>query len=260
MSAERDILHGRRPLIVRKQRPDDALIERLKRRGAQPLEIPVMRMGPPDPTHQAAAEQVFQQLEDYTMAAFISPYVAELVLTELARRHLTLPSTCHCLAVGQGTAAVLREAGYDVTAPGLDMTSEGLLEMPGLSNLSGENIVIFRGEGGRRVMDQAFTGRGARITSCLLYRREPDPARRDDLLQAIQKNAFDAVVLHSGELLDNMAVLLPDDAMQQVLKYPLVVPHARVADKARALGAEQIETACNASTDSIEAALAQCYS
>lgn len=260
VSADGDILHGRRPLIVRKRRRDDALIARLKMRGARPLEVPVMRMGAPDPVHQAAAEQVFQQLQDYTMAAFISPYVAELVLAELERRHLQLAPACHCLAVGQGTAAVLRDAGYEVTAPGLDMTSEGLLEMSQLADLSGENIVIFRGEGGRRVMDQAFVQRGARITSCLLYRREPDLDQRDSLLQAVRENAFDAVVVHSGELLSHMAALLPDDALAQVLRYPLVVPHARVADKARDLGAEQVEIACNASTDAIEAALAQCYS
>lgn len=260
VSAEGDPLYDKRPLIVRKLRGDDALIERLQGRGARPLQIPVMRMAPPSPEHQRASEQVFAQLDSYTMAAFISPYVAELVLQELKQRALTLPTGCHCLAVGQGTAAVLRDAGYEVTAPGLEMTSEGLLDMPELSILGGENIVIFRGEGGRRVMDQAFTQRGARVTSCLLYRREPDPTHRAALLQAILDGAFDSVVIHSGELLSNMAALLPSDALQKLLRHPLIVPHARVAATARAFGAREVEIARNASTDAIEAALTQCYS
>ena len=259
MTAEHDSLRGKRPLIIRKLR-HDALIERLRKRGAEPLQIPVMRMGPSAPEYQNAAERVFGGLDRFTLAAFISPYVAELVLQELRKRSLTLPAACHCLAVGQGTAAILRDAGYTVTAPDLDMTSEGLLEMPELASLKGQEIVIFRGEGGRRVMDEAFVQRGASVTSCVLYRREPDPTHRDVLLQAVRDNAFDAVVIHSGELLSNMAALLPDEALETVLRYPLIVPHERVAAKARGLGARRIEIACNASTDAIEATLTRCYS
>lgn len=251
---------GRRPLIVRKQRDGDALIARLKARDAEPLELPVMRMGAPGPAEQIAAERVFGRLDSYTMAVFISPYVAERVLAELQQRRLTLSPVCRCLAVGQGTAAVLRAAGHEVTAPSLDMTSEGLLELPELADLSGEAVIIFRGEGGRRVMDQVFRERGATVTGCLLYRREADPSHREMLIQAIHEDAFDVVVVHSGELLDNLVTLLPKNVLQHLLQHTLIVPHARVADKARRLGAGRIEIASNASSDAIEAALARCYS
>lgn len=251
---------GKRPLIVRRQRPGDSLIATLVSSGAAPLELPVMRMVPPDAASQNLADQVFENLARFSIAVFTSPYLAERVLDELQKRHLKMPTDWRCLAVGQGTANVLRAAGYEVMAPERDMTSEGVLELSRLPSMADQQVVIFRGEGGRRVMDQKFAARGAIITSCPLYRRELDPSHRQILHDAIRHRSFDVVVVHSGELLDNLTALLPDDLLKQLFEHRLLVPHPRVANTARSCGAQQIEIAENASTDAIIAALVRCYS
>lgn len=251
---------GKRPLIIRRRRPGDSLIAMLRALGANPMELPVMRMASPDEVSRASSDQVFAELSRFSMAVFTSPYAAERVLAELRKRHLTIPTSCRCLAVGQATAAVLRAHGHEVMAPGRDMTSEGVLKLSSLLSLEDEIIVIFRGEGGRRVMDQEFAARGATVISCPLYRREPDPTHRQVLLEAIRDDAFDVVVAHSGELLDNLAAELPGNVLTQLLSHSVVVPHSRVADKARDLGAQRVEVADNASSDAIVSALARCYS
>ncbi len=253
-------LQGRRPLILRRRRPDDTLVAALIRLGAHPLEIPVMRMAPADAASAEILASVLRDPNRFAAAVFTSPFAAQRALEAFAAHGQSMPAHWQCLAVGQATAEVLRAEGREVLAPEQDMTSEGVLALDGLSALEHHELVIFRGEGGRRAMDTGFAARDIRVTSCPLYRREADPSHRTELLRAIEQRDFDAVILHSGELLDHLLALIPASAVAALGDIPWVVPVERLADRLHAAGMARVEIADNASPAAIVSALCRCYS
>ena len=76
------------------------------------------------------------------------------------------------IAVGAGTAALLTDAGFEVTQPG-EATSEGILAMPQLAVLTAQHKVwILAGAGGRElVLQQLAEQAGCEVVKFELYRR-----------------------------------------------------------------------------------------
>ncbi len=128
--------------------------------------------------------------------------------------------------------------------------SEALLaaisERLGLASLSGRAVLIVRGDGGREWLADRLREAGAQVEALCAYRRivpVPSPqtwARVRLLLQG----APHAWLLTSSEGVRNLDALARaelTDAECVALKHaPLVVPHPRIAETARALGFDTI--------------------
>jgi len=108
--------------------------------------------------------------------------------------------------------------------------------------MSGKRVVIFRGEGGREMLGDTLSARGAQLEYAECYRRGKPNVDAAPLLQRWARGEVQAVTVTSSESLHNLFDLL-DKAGQQWLKQtPLFAPHARIAAAARSLGLEQVET------------------
>ena len=76
-------------------------------------------------------------------------------------------------AVGQATAAALNAAGYRVSLmPSEGADSEALLAMPQLAHMAGQRVLIVRGTGGRELLSEVLTARGAQVQYAEVYTRE----------------------------------------------------------------------------------------
>ena len=76
-------------------------------------------------------------------------------------------------AIGQATSAALNAAGYRVTLmPDEGADSESLLALPQLADLHGQRVLIVRGTGGRDLLFEAMTERGAQVQYAEVYTRE----------------------------------------------------------------------------------------
>ncbi len=75
--------------------------------------------------------------------------------------------------VGSGTATVLAEAGMQKVKFPKKATSEGLLEMEEMQQVDSENIVIYKGVGGRDKISLVLKQRGAKVVNFELYSRSP---------------------------------------------------------------------------------------
>ena len=121
-----------------------------------------------------------------------------------------LPSGMAYFAVGDQTAEVLRASGCQVATPSTEFTSEGLLALPELQHLEDRRALIFCGVGGRQTLADELARRGARVDRCPLYRRNIDAAKVS--LARRQLSSTDCLVVHSGELLQSLAVPPPSIA------------------------------------------------
>jgi uroporphyrinogen-III synthase len=151
-------------------------------------------------------------------------------------------------AIGNATAAALREAGFEnVVSPQQSSDSEGLLALLQLQTeqVKGQHVVLVRGKsagGGRKLIEETLSARGAGVHAVECYERRvatPSSEQGAALLAALQSPRKPAVMALSVETLDNLLDTLTgvDRAAGDLLRSAtLLVPHARVAAAARERG------------------------
>jgi uroporphyrinogen-III synthase len=144
----------------------------------------------------------------------------------------------HLAAVGPATAdALAADGGADAAAPAAGASSEALLDLPELHAVSGLRVLVVTGEGGRDLIERELARRGARVERAEVYRRVALPYPPDAVAAAVRK--ADVVIATSGEGLARLVELTPEAARGRLLGKPLVVPSARVVEKANELGFRQ---------------------
>ncbi len=164
---------------------------------------------------------------------FTSPTAAEAAARLLDLQQL--PEGC-VVAVGEGTAAVLRRRGArDVQAP-QRMDSEGLLALPRMQALAGLRVALVTAPGGRGVIAAQVVERGAQLQRVDVYERIalPISAAAIERLQALQGPSVLAV--SSGEALEQVMPQLPPDLLQRWQRMPVVTASERLAQLAGAQG------------------------
>ena len=150
----------------------------------------------------------------------------------------TGPWPARLAAVGPATAAAIAIAGHAAAATPLESaSSEALLTLPDLQDVRGQRILLVTGEGGRGLLERELGARGATVERAEVYRRVPLPYPPEAVASALRKS--DVIVITSGESLDHLVRMTPEAARGTLLKKALVVPAARVVEKARELGFTQ---------------------
>ncbi|MES1941297.1 uroporphyrinogen III synthase HEM4 [Salinisphaera sp. T5B8] len=137
--------------------------------------------------------------------------------------------------VGAASADALEAAaGRAVHRPQGAFTSEALLAMDALTDVAGLDIAILSGEGGRSLLVDTLSERGARVEKIALYRRlwlTPERER----LEEIAARA-DTAIVTSGEALSHLADIAstPQNAALRAAlqRCRLVAPSARVVKQA----------------------------
>jgi uroporphyrinogen-III synthase len=154
--------------------------------------------------------------------------------------------------LGEGSRAALArygisEANARIVRPpdAAHSDSEHLLQALDLAALAGRRVLIVRGESGRELMADGLRAAGAEVDTVAAYRRSVPPltpalaATLSALLE--QQNDW---IITSSEALRGLVSLLDElDSSQAVAKMQqqhLIVPHARIAETARALGLARV--------------------
>jgi len=215
-------------LVVTRPRPAaDALAAALVREGARALVFPSLAIEPAPLS--ARSEEALARLGDCTLAIFISANAVEHGLAA-ARRAGPWPARAKIAAVGEATAAALRNSGFDaVISPRERQDSEALLALPELRVVKGENVIVFRGEGGREHLREGLESRGAHVDYVECYRRARPDADAAPLLQAWQRGEVHAVNAMSAETLENFVAMLGEQGEALIEDCTLVVPHSAIA-------------------------------
>jgi uroporphyrinogen-III synthase len=222
-------------VITRPARQSAPLASEIAALGGRPLIFPSIVILPPsDP---GPLENVQRQLADYSYAIFVSANAVEYGVGDAA----AWPKQLIAFAPGPGTAAALRGVGIDdVRLPTTTMDSDGLLALPEFANVAGKRIVIFQGGGGREVLRDALLARGARVVHVDCYRRSRPTAGVQGLLEAWREGRVDAVTITSSEGLANLWEILDVEGRRHFASTPTFVPHARIGERARALGLAKV--------------------
>jgi uroporphyrinogen-III synthase len=127
-------------------------------------------------------------------------------------------------------------------APRERFDSESLLALPELAgeHVGGRRVAIFRGDGGRELLAETLRARGAEVDCVSCYRRSGPAEGVAPLLAAWRTGKLDALTVSSSEGLRYLVDLLDTEGHALLQKTPVFVPHARIAENARALGLSNI--------------------
>ncbi|MGR9053083.1 MAG: uroporphyrinogen-III synthase, partial [Gammaproteobacteria bacterium] len=113
---------------------------------------------------------LFDRLEKFDQSIFISANAVNFAVSANNGKIDTF-SNHRIAAVGRATADALVALGLKVCVPDTGNDSESLLAMSEFENVSGQSILIIRGEGGRETLADTLRERGAKVEYLEVYRR-----------------------------------------------------------------------------------------
>jgi uroporphyrinogen-III synthase len=220
--------------VTRPREQATELAALVREAGGEPVLLPAIEIANlPD---AAPFYRVADRLDEFDLAIFSSPTAARKTLELLAGR--PWPGRVRVAAIGAGSKRELERHGFvSVIAPTGEADSEALLALPELGSVDGKRIVIFRGQGGRELLGDTLSARGARVQYAECYRRVRPVVSAVE--PAWAREALDAVTVSSSEGLANLDVLLGTWRRDWLRESALFVPHARVAAEAARLGARE---------------------
>lgn len=229
-------------LVTRPREQATGLMQRLEQLGARPILFSALAILPPLDT--ARLRETLRCLDEFDQVIFISPTAAQRGVAAVQALR-PWPRELAVAAVGRGTAQALCVLGITgVVEPSDGADSDHLLALPGMQDVAGKRILIFRGEDGREALAETLRQRGARVTYAECYRRGlPESADPAPVLELFRTDGIQAVTAYSSETLDNLLQLLGYAGRDFLLKTPLFVPHPRIAAHAASVGIATVITA-----------------
>ena len=192
--------------------------------------------------------RMLARLPEFDLVVFVSPNAIDCVFAQLS----AWPAGVPLAVVGEGSRMAL--AAHGVTDANASITSpfdtarsdsEHLLLALDLPALRGKRALIVRGDGGRDFLAEGLRAAGASVEFVTAYRRcvpALTPALRATLENLLQHN--NDWIITSSEALRGLLALLAalDDSgsengvVVKMQQQHLIVPHARIAQTATALG------------------------
>lgn len=159
------------------------------------------------------------------------------------------------IAVGEATKQELVQLDIgDIISPVLQ-NSEGVLDLPELSQVNSKNILIIRGNGGREHLAEMLLQRGAVVEYIESYQRVWRTFNVN-IVKEWQGEQINCIVITSNELLLKVFQLMDDfgnvaNNTQTMNNYWWIVPSTRIADNAKKLGLINIINANGANDQSM---------
>lgn len=226
----------------------------LREQGFVPVAAPLLAIEPIEDETKAA--QLAAALDGYAWVFFVSRSAVELAVPRL-RRHRDWPPGPPVMTVGEGSAASLRDLGFaEVVFPPEGADSEAVLALPQCAPAAvcGRRVLIVKGEGGRALLAQTLTERGACVDTWVCYRRIR-PQWSDEVLAPLRERRLAAMFLTSSEGVGNLPALVPPADWPRLVDVPAIAAHPRIAAAALALGLKQVVTAPSPGDAGLVAAL-----
>jgi uroporphyrinogen-III synthase len=232
-------------VITRPRAQAEGLAQAVAALGRTPVLLPLLEIAPL--ADQSALRAALAELERYALVAFVSPNAIDAAFAHVAE----WPRQVAIAVLGEGSRAELARHGLHAeTATILGpqdparSDSENLLASLDLAALDGKRVLIVRGESGRELMADGFRGAGAEVTVVPAYRRSVPQLtpELDATLRALLGTANDWIITSSEALrgLFDLLRRLGELQMEQMQQQHVIVPHARIAATAQALGLARV--------------------
>ncbi len=254
---ERRPLFGRRVVVTRAREQAGPLVAKLANLGADVLEIPVIRIAPPD--DQQNIIDALLELNSYDWLVFTSPNGVTAFFDYFFKRFKDLRDIggARMAAVGPGTAAKLAELHLQVDLMPEEAlavkVADAFMKYESIENLK---ICLLRAQAANRDQPAALEEFGAIVDDIAIYKTVaeiPGPADAD---ASLAEHGADWIIFTSGSTVEHFHARfdLPK-LLQKFPKTKLLSIGPETSKMIRALGLEPAREAAEHTVDGIVAEL-----
>lgn len=222
--------------------------------GGTPLRQPGLTVEPVADDEPSLSHLQHSHQADF--AIFTSRPAVNFGLQRMQSRSFS--SHCQVLAIGQGTAESLRQAGFEQVLTPPNASSEALLAIAELTDttIKGQRALIFCARAGRTTLEQGLQERKMLVDPVYVYQRGT-PILDEAVLRAVSEDFERTIVTASSvTMLENLLQMYAGSLPGSLRERPLVVISERIAASAREAGFADVQVADNTS----DAALLQTVS
>jgi len=176
---ERRPLHGKKVIVTRARAQASELARRLEALGAEPVELPAIRIEPLIDSDEV--RRAVDDLHTYALVCLTSPNGVRLLFEAMAAagRDARALANASVAAIGAGTEAALAEHGVIADIVPERFVAEELVERLNELELDGKPVLVARAAEAREVLPEALRKKGAKVDVVPLYEtvaEPPDPA------------------------------------------------------------------------------------
>lgn len=236
-------LFGRRIVVTRTRTQASSLAHRLRRLGADVVQVPAIEIVDPD-DGGAALRDALASIDGYDWLVVTSPNGAGRVCAEV--RDARALAGVQVAAIGPGTAAALRAHNIEADLVPERFVAEGLLEAFPAPPDGGGRVLLARAAEARDVLPDGLAAAGWHVDVVAAYRTVPATVT-DEQRERIA--AADTITFTSSSTVSNTVAALGADALPPVVACIGPV----TADTARSFG---IEVAVEADVHTIDGLVA----
>lgn len=197
-------LAGRRILVTRAVHQAGRLSEGLRALGAQPVEVPVLEIAPPE--SYEALDLALHVLARYDWLIFTSANAVRIAAERASKNGVVFstPSLFRVAAIGPATAAEVRKAGLEATlVPEMDFRAEGLIAALA-GQAAGKRVVLIRAAIARDLLPATLRKAGATVEVIDAYRNVV-PASAPAQLRAALDTGIEAATFTSSSSVSHLA-------------------------------------------------------
>lgn len=229
-------LHGLRVLNTRPLPQNQELSRHIIMAGGTPLNCPALKISPPrqDWFH------LLPDLSDVQQAIFVSANAVTYSIPILLEKQLAWPEHILITAVGKGTALALKSRQLRVDHIPEISDSEHLLMLDSLQAVHNETILLFKGEGGRTLITNTLTDRGAKLIELNVYQRLLPDLNLEKVERWRREGSVDIILFTSQEAIQNIFTMFGESAQAWLRRTPCLVISERLAQFASKSGIQTI--------------------
>lgn len=233
---ERPLL-GKTIVVTRAREQASDLVERLSDLGAACLEIPTIRVAPPEDTRPLS--RAIGRLEGYDWIVFTSVNGVSFFFERLFAAGLDVRALhrLRTAAIGPATAARLRTFGLNTDIIPSTYQAEAVIAAFAGEALGGKKILVARAQEARPILPIELRKMGAQVDEVPAYQTLAVKDGLPELIGALSAGKVDAVTFTSSSTVKNFVALLPEKDAARLLSGVTVACIGPItADTAKALG------------------------
>jgi len=231
-------LFGRRIVVTRARKQASEISRRLEEYGAEVIEMPVIRIEPPDDSAPLAA--AVARLNAFDWILFTSVHGVDAFFSALISAGLDSRALAHNRVASIGPATAERIATFGIRADLLpaEFSSARLADaLSASATLSGARILCPRSDVAPDDLLDALGARGAVVSSVVAYKTVPETSGVEDMAAMLSRDELNWLTFTSSSTVKNFFSLIsPGRVQDSSLRIASIGPVTSAA--IRALGLE----------------------
>lgn len=237
-------------LVTRPDERGKALVDQLNQAGVVALHLPLLSI-------EAGAELAqlptkLNQLKSGDYVFLVSKSTVDFADKTLKDIGFSWRQDLQYFTVGHRTAQHFScQTECTVRYPITSENTEGVLNLPQMAKLTDKNLLILRGNGGRELLREQTTLRGATVETVECYQRTPISYNNEEQTSICIRSGVQTLVVTSLEILQALIEFVPENEQNWLKNCCLVTVSQRIADVAAQQGWHNVVVSAGADNQSL---------